>query len=221
MFVGHYAVALVIKKIEPKLNVGWIFFSVMLLDALLGVFVLLGIEKIIIPVNYEDIHYLAFEFPFSHGLMVALFWSALVFFVIWVLWKERVAAVKVAGLMAIAVFSHFLIDGIVHMEMPIIGENSAKIGFGLWNNLYIALGLEVLIVLFGLVIYFTAKSDSSLRAKVGMPLLLALLMFLTIGGQVFAPAPQDIVGPASTWIAGAFIFALIAYWLDQDVENRR
>ena len=51
MFVGHYAVSLALKKVEPKLNLGWTFFAVMLLDALLGLFVLLGIEKATIPAN--------------------------------------------------------------------------------------------------------------------------------------------------------------------------
>ncbi|MFC1978043.1 hypothetical protein ACFLWS_07275 [Chloroflexota bacterium] len=72
MFVGHYAVGLALKKVEPKLSLGWTFLTVMLLDAFLGLFVLLGIEKITIPPNYQELHYLTLEFPFSHGLVAAL-----------------------------------------------------------------------------------------------------------------------------------------------------
>lgn len=227
MFVGHYAAALAMKKVEPNLNVGWTFFSVMLLDGLLGVFVLLDIENVVVPVDYADLHYLTFEFPFSHGFAAAIFWSVLAFWVTSTLLKKKATALKIARLMAIAVFSHFLIDLIVHIpEMPLLGQDSVKVGFGLWHDLYLALGLEILITIAGLVFYFQAKPNCPLRAKIGMPLLIAVLAVLTVTGQALAPAPSDITGPALTWVAGTFLFAMIAYWLDiqtgpEEHRNRR
>jgi len=219
MFVGHYAVSLAIKKIEPKLNLGWTFLAVMLLDALLGFFVLFGIEKITIPSNYQELHYLTFEFPFSHGLVAALVYSGLSFAIIKWFWRGNANAIKVASLMAVAVFSHFLLDVIVHIpELPLLGNDSLKIGFGLWNNLWVALGLEVVITIVGLIIFF--KANPHRRAKIGIPILIGLLTLFTVGGQAFSPAPSNVAGPAISWVVMTFIIALIAFWIDKDVKSK-
>jgi len=221
MFVGHYAVSLVIKKVEPKLNLGWTFFAVMLLDALLGLFVLLGIEKATIPANYQDLHYLTFEFPFSHGLVAVLIWSGLTFVLFKWLWRRKTNATKISVLMAVAVLSHFLLDAIVHIsEIPLLAQDSLKIGLGLWNNLWAALGLEVLITLAGLCIYIKAKTKLRLRAKIGIPILIGFLILFTVGGQAFSPAPPNVAGPAASWIGMTIVIALIGYWLDKDIESK-
>lgn len=72
MFVGHLGVALGLKRAEPRLNLGLLCFATLLLDFLLGLFVLLGIEQVHVPATYAALHYLTFTFPFSHGLLAHL-----------------------------------------------------------------------------------------------------------------------------------------------------
>ena len=219
MFVGHYAMGMAMKKVEPKLNLGWTFLAVMLLDALLGLFVLLGLEKATIPENYQDLHYLKFEFPFSHGLVAALLWSGVTFVIFRWLWQEKPNVAKMAGLMAAAVFSHFILDFIVHIpEIPLLTQNSPKVGLGLWDNLWVALGVEVGITLVGLALYFRAKPVLTQRAKFGFPILIGGLILLSVGGQAFGPAPPNVTGPAINWIVMTVVIALIGFWLDKDVE---
>lgn len=218
MFVGHYAVGLVAKKVEPKLNLGWVFLAVMLPDALLGLFVLLGIEKVTIPVNYQDLRYLTFEFPFSHGLVAALLWSGLTFVFFNWLWRRNARATKMAALMAAAVFSHFLLDVIVHIpEIPLLAQDSLKIGLGLWHHLGVALGFETFITFMGLVIYLKANPNIRLRAKIGLPILIGFLILFTVGGQLFSPAPPNAASLAASWIVMTIIIALIGYWLEKGI----
>jgi hypothetical protein len=68
MLIGHLGVGKALKKWDPSLNLCWLFVSVLLLDLLLWVYILTGIEGIHIPHNYEKLHYLNFFFPYSHGL---------------------------------------------------------------------------------------------------------------------------------------------------------
>ncbi|NOX52312.1 MAG: hypothetical protein GXP16_17520 [Gammaproteobacteria bacterium] len=219
MLVGHYAVGLALKKVAPRLNLGWTFLAVMLLDALLGLFVLLGIEKALIPTNYHELHYLTFEFPFSHGLTATLFWASATFLIVKFLWRGNFSTTA-AIVMSVAVFSHFLLDVIVHIpEMPLAGENSYKVGFGLWNNLHLALGLEVFVTLVGLTLYLNTRPMMRRRSKIGVPILIGVLILMTVGGQAFAPAPTDVTGPAFSWIGTTLLIALIAYWLDKDIKS--
>lgn len=79
MFAGHLAAGLVLKKMERRLNLGWLFFAALFHDFLLGILVLSGLEQIHIPTDFAQTHYLTFTFPYSHGLVASIIWSALVF----------------------------------------------------------------------------------------------------------------------------------------------
>lgn len=48
---------------------------------------------------------------------------------------------------AAAVFSHFLLDFLVHIpELPLLGEASPKVGLGLWNQMPVASVVGILLV---------------------------------------------------------------------------
>ena len=79
MFVGHLGVGLTLKKIEPKINLGILFFASLFIDFLLGLFVLAGLEQVIVPNAYSQLHYLNFSFPYSHGLLAVVIWSLILF----------------------------------------------------------------------------------------------------------------------------------------------
>ena len=109
MFVGHLGVGLALKRAEPEVNLGLLFFAAMLLDVLLWVFVLLGIEQVHVPPNYEDLHYLLFTFPYSHGLAASLLWTALAFFLSkFILFHGKEWSTRGALIATAAVFSHFV-----------------------------------------------------------------------------------------------------------------
>jgi hypothetical protein len=88
MGVGHLAVALMLKRAEPRIKLGLLFFASVLSDFLLGVFYWLGFEHASIPAHYENAHSMSFSFPYSHGLVATLLWSAFVFLLARYLWRR-------------------------------------------------------------------------------------------------------------------------------------
>lgn len=84
VFIGHLGAGLALKKVAPELNPGLLLFAALFLDVLPGLFVLAGIEQIIVPVNYVQLHYLNFIFPWSHSLLATFIWSLLAFGVTYV-----------------------------------------------------------------------------------------------------------------------------------------
>ena len=77
MFAGHIGTALAIGRAERAVNVGVFIAAALLLDFLLWLFVLLGWESVAIPANFANAHQPEFVFPYSHGLLASLIWSAL------------------------------------------------------------------------------------------------------------------------------------------------
>ncbi|MFN8486213.1 MAG: hypothetical protein U0350_01395 [Caldilineaceae bacterium] len=217
MFVGHLAAGLALKKAEPRINLGILFFASLLADFLLGLFVLFGIEQVHVPANFADIHYLMFTFPYSHGLLASVLWSLLGFGVVQLLWRTKGAQKWRVGLViALAVFSHFLLDWIVHApELPLLGETSPKLGLGLWNHLGLALTLETGLVFVGLALYFQAVKPSRRVTQVGLVLLMLLVTIATVAGQAFSNTPPPPTGAALSWIIQPLLLGGVAYWLDQ------
>jgi len=218
MFAGHLAAGLVLKKMERRINLGWLFFAALFHDFLLGILILLGLEQMHIPANFAQTHYLTFTFPYSHGLAASMVWSALAFGITYAVlprWtsKER----KQAGLaIAMTVFSHFVLDWFVHIpELPLLGDDSPKIGLSLWNNLPLALGLEVGLVLISFIYYLSMVKPKTNLAKYGVASLMVLITVLTVTGQLFADTPPHANGAAMSWIFQPFLICGLAYWFDR------
>jgi hypothetical protein len=223
MFAGHLAAGLALKKAEPRANLGLLFFATLFSDFLLGLFVLFGIEQVHVPANFADIHYLTFTFPYSHGLLASLVWSLLAFLVVQQLWRPNGGQKWRVGLViALAVFSHFLLDWIVHVpELPLLGESSPKLGLGLWNHLSLALTLETCLVILGLALYFQAVKPSRHITQVGVVLLMLLVTITTVAGQAFSNTPPPPTGAALSWIIQPLILGGVAYWLDRQPHSAK
>ena len=143
MFVGHYGVAFAVKTPRNKIPLWVLFVAVQLLDFLWAPFVLLGIEKVrfvpgITATNALDLYYM----PYTHSLIGALFWSAVAFAIYKIGWRN-IASNSAALLVGFAVFSHWLLDLIVHRPDLSIYDDTMKVGFGLWNYRGIEFVLEI------------------------------------------------------------------------------
>src|SRR4030095_15664797 len=121
MFAGHIGVGLALGRVERRVNVGVFIAAALLLDAVLWLFVLLGWEAVTLPADFATTHQAAFVFPYSHGLLASMAWSALAATAAFVGYgRLGPARMRVAALVAAAVFSHWLLDAWVHRpEMPL------------------------------------------------------------------------------------------------------
>lgn len=212
--VGHLAVGLMLKRADPRVNLGLLFFAALLLDFLLGVFFWVGIEQAYIPANYQHLHYLTFSFPYSHSLAASLLWSGLVFLLAKVLWPKG-DGTKVAIPLGLAVFSHFILDVIVHVpEMPVLDRDSYKLGLGLWNRMGVALTLKMLLVALALASYLNRKEGGSVSGRYGILILMVVFSILTVVGMM-SSAPPSITGAAVSWVLAPVVLSEMAFWLDR------
>jgi membrane-bound metal-dependent hydrolase YbcI (DUF457 family) len=157
MFVGHYGVSFAAKSIEKRIPLWLLFIAVQLVDVLWAIFVLLGIEKVrIVPgitaSSPLDLYYM----PYTHSLVGALFWSALAFRSCQLF--PRLKGGRTGLIVAAAVFSHWVLDLIVHRPDLALYDNTLKMGFGLWNYRVPAFILEIALLAGGAMLYLRTAS---------------------------------------------------------------
>jgi membrane-bound metal-dependent hydrolase YbcI (DUF457 family) len=172
MFAGHIATGLAIRARVPKAPAIAIFLGVVLLDLLFSVLVWAGIERVtptpgVAPGARNDF------IDWSHSLGMALVWSALFALPFAKRGRAVVAAV------ALAVFSHFLLDLPMHpQDLALYPYAATHLGFGLWQRLPVGWWfIEGALAVLGCGYYWVRARDSKTfggRAGWAAALVLAL-----------------------------------------------
>lgn len=214
MFVGHYAVALALKKFEKRVSLGVLFLAVQFVDILFMPFVLLGIERMnIVPDFTQSTHFELEYMPLTHSLLGSAFWAVLAYIVFrWVLFKDR----SVALVLALAVFSHWILDLITHTpDLPLWSDDSIKLGLGLWNNAAATFALEAIFLVAALWLYLQTTCASATLGKYGMGVFVALLILINIF-NIYGPPPQGGKMEMAIMALSAYVlFGAVAFWLDR------
>jgi len=217
MFIGHYSAALVLKRVEKNASLGWLFLAVQFVDILFFPLVLLGIERLNIVENFTQSTHFELEFmPYTHGLVGSLILAVVTYVVFWILpAKEEVNKKRVALVMAAAVFSHWVMDLIVHTpDLPLLGDNSPKLGFGLWNNALITFILEAVLLVAGVWLYLRGTKARTVTGKYSMMIFVAVLIVVNFF-NIFGPPPENLNFLAIFALVSYFAFGGIAFWLDR------
>lgn len=217
MFIGHYGIALVLKKAYNGLSIGWLFIAVQLVDIVWTILVLLGVEKVaIVPgitkVNPLDFYY----YPYTHSLIAFFFWSFLVFIICYFIKnKSGLSRFKFGLILAFVVFSHFLLDVITHRpDIPLAGEESVKIGFGLWNHVAFSYILEAVIFIVGFWLYFKSGLLKTTKRKAAFLIFAVSLLVLNLINLLGSP-PSDTNIVALSGLSLYIVIALFGFWIDK------
>ena len=214
MFVGHYAASLALKKFEKRASLGVLFLAVQFVDILFFPLVLLGIERINIVENFtQSTHFELDYMPYTHSLLASMLWAGAAYVLFrWVIVKKN----SVALIVALAVFSHWLFDLVVHTpDLPLWSDASVKLGFGLWNSAIATYALEAIILLAALWVYLRSTSATTAVGKYGMTVFV-ILLFLVNVVNIFGPLQGDSkLILAITALTSYFLFAAVAFWLDK------
>jgi hypothetical protein len=222
MFAGHIGAALAIGRAERRINIGALVFAALFIDFALWLFVLLGWESVVIPADYISTHQPVFDFPYSHSLLAIIVWSALAGIVTF-LWYPRLKEPKLraAAFVALAVFSHWLLDDVVHVAgLPLAGAGSPKVGLGLWQNMPVALVVEGLILVIGLGL-FLDRSSLSLARKFLLALLSLVTLVFTVVGMTIAPPPPSVTAMAASSVVTVLVVSALAGWLGRRPHEGR
>ena len=211
MFAGHIGAALLIGRAERRINLGVLVLAALLLDVMLWIFILLGWESVVIRADFATTHQPEFIFPYSHSLLAAIISSALAGAATF-LWYPQMNVLKLrAGVcVASAVLSHWLLDALVHIpELPLVGDDSIKVGLGMWNRMPVALSIEALITVAGLCLFLVGNPISRTR-KFWLTAGAFSLMAFTAAGMTVAPPPPSAMTMASSSLATIIAVCVLA-----------
>lgn len=217
MFLGHYGVALALKRAEPKVSLGTLFLATELLDLLWGAFILLGWEHARIGPGLTPVNPLEFtDYPISHSLLGALAW-AVAGAVAYYSWPTRDTSRhwQASALVGVAVLSHWPLDLVVHLpDLTLAGAGTPALGLGLWRSIPGTLAVEFLTLLAGTVAYVTSRSHRHPLRPVRLGLVLIILVG-TYLASLFGPPPPDLRTVAVSGIAFIVVLALLGAWADR------
>src|SRR5262249_14771479 len=190
MFIGHYSVSFAGKAVEKRLPLWLLFIAVQFIDVLWGVFILLGIEKARIVHGFTasndlDLYYM----PYTHSLAGVLVWSAAAY--VFCQMVPRFRGRRTGLILGAAVFSHWVLDLIVHVPDLALYYSVGKMGFGLWNYRVPAFVLEIALLFGGAA--WLARTVTRKGRLIGYLIFLAVVQF---AGTFLLPQPTSSQGEA-------------------------
>ena len=216
MFIGHYALGLAAKRAAPRTSLGTLFVAPTLADLLWPVFLLLGWEHAhVVPGPNPFLTLWLDDYPISHSLLTLAAFGALFGF----FYRSRTGDRRAAVVLGLLVVSHWVLDFITHRPDEPLYPGGPELGLGLWNWPAATLVVETLMLLAGVVIYLRttrARDRIGRWGFWGMILLLAGSYYATL----FAPAPTDMRAVAIFGIIFAWLYVLLAWWVDRHREPK-
>jgi hypothetical protein len=116
------------------------------------------------------------------------------------------------------VFSHWMLDLIAHPRDLPIYDNTAKVGFGLWNYRDLEFVLEIALLALGIVLYLARNAIPAIRKGAAIVFGIALVVIQI--GDTYVPrtALSDKATALGVWIFYT-LFVLIA-WLVEKIGAR-
>jgi hypothetical protein len=211
MFIGHYAVALAAKRVDPKIPLWTMFISVQLLDLIWPILLLMGVEHVRIDPGNTAVTPLDFyDYPITHSLVTVVGFSVAATLVFYISRRKLTSSLVVGG----GVLSHWILDAVVHRpDLPIVPGGQLNVGLGLWNSIPGTIVVELGLMAVGTALYL-ASTDA--RTRTGLLAFWSLIVFL-VGvwiANLFGPPPPDVTTLAFSALA---LWLLIpwAYWIDR------
>jgi len=202
LFVGHYAAALAAKAIEPRAPLWALVAGAQLVDIGWAGLVMAGVEKIRfdpgLPGSSLDLYFM----PYTHSLPAAVAWAI----VAMLLWRILVTASwRVCALIGLVVFSHWILDFLVHRPDLELWFGGAKVGLGAWNYPVQEAMLEMGLIALSGAAWLWSRGRHHQAAGTG----LLFLLFLSVLGVV-----ASLTEPAGSTFAygrtALVIFLLVA-----------
>jgi hypothetical protein len=160
--------------------------------------------------NALDLYYM----PYTHSLLGVLCWSALAYAVCQFIPALR--GKRTGLILAAAVFSHWILDLIVHRPDLSLYDSVGKMGFGLWNYRGAAFALEMAVLLCGAAMLYRTATH-----KVRLAGFVVLLVALQIFGTFFFPPPPSDHAAAISALVSYVVLALGAWWVDRGEPQPR
>lgn len=185
MFIGHYAAAFAAKAIEPRAPLWTYIAAAQLVDIGWAALVIGGVEQVRIDPSLAgtplDLHHM----PWTHSLPAAVVWSLAAALLSGAVLKLPRRAALAIGLV---VFSHWLLDLLVHRPDLALWPGGQKVGFALWDMPVLEATVEM--GLLGLAAAaWTARRPAHARLTPALAFIAVLVALQCL--PLLMPAPTD------------------------------
>lgn len=201
MFAGHYAAAFAAKAIEPKTPLWTLAAGCQLIDIGWSSLIMAGVEHASANPALMGSTLVLYDMPWTHSLPGAILWSAAAALICLALLRLSAFASALVGL---TVFSHWLLDLIVHRPDLLLYPGGPKVGFALWNYPVPEQALEIgLIAVFGAVWVASRKGQG--RSAWPAILFIAFLVGLQIVAMLMPPPAGPIAAQQGLVILAIYL----------------
>lgn len=214
MFLGHYGIAFAAKRAAPRTSLGALTFAAQFLDELWPLLLLVGLEQVRIVPGLMDANALDFvHYPFSHSLLMAAIWGALIGVAYFAIRRDGRGALVLGAL----VVSHWLLDVPMHRpDLPLWPGSGTLVGFGAWNSVALTLVIELAFFATGLALYVRATRARDRIGRWGLWAMVALLILFFMGGTLGPPPPSE--RAIAFGALGVWLFVPWGWWVDRHRE---
>lgn len=215
MFLGHFALGLALKRVEPNVSLATAFLAGQLADTLWPVLVLAGVEHVTIAPGDTAVTPLRFDsYPWSHSLLTLALLGALFGAVYFARTRRGRAAVLLGGLVA----SHWVLDFVAHKpDMPLTPWSSEKLGLGLWHSVGATLVVEVLLLAAGVALALRSTRARDGIGRWGLAGFIALLVVI-YAGSLLGPPPPDVQTLGVMSLVLPLVLLPVVAWIDRHRE---
>ncbi len=216
MFLGHYALGLAAKRVEPRLSLPVLLAAPQVLDLLWPVVVLAGIEHVEVAPGDTAFTPLRFvSYPWSHSLVMAIVWGVAFGAIV----RARGASARAAGIVAALVVSHWVLDVASHRpDMPVWPGGGPLLGLGLWRSVPATLVVELGMYAAGVALYARATRS---KDRTGTWAYVGLVGFLLAAyvANLLGPPPPSATAVAASALA-LWLIPLWGVWIERHREAR-
>ena len=166
--LGHLAPGFAAKSVSPKVPL-WVFLIAgETNDLLYFLFSSAGIEpKAAIAVMdfNQGVKYLTpVSNPWSHGFFMSMIWAMVAAAIAFLFYRDR----RTSSVIGLVVFSHWILDFLMHSNLPLFFDGSPQVGLGLENSgtgFLFMTGLDLLLLAAGIAIYFRARKRTTQETR--------------------------------------------------------
>jgi len=204
MFVGHLAVGLTGKRIEPKISLGTWILAALLADMIVFPLLIAGIERFR-ALPGVTANRMVGDMPYSHSLLMDVVWAGLFAGAYFIGRRDP----RGAWLLFAAVLSHWVLDFVSHRpDMLLAPGTNAVFGLGLWNSIPATLMVEGGLWILAIIIYVRATRPNKRAGTYAFWIGIVLLALTWYGNITSGMDPN----PVHAGISGLIFFSLVAAW---------
>ena len=158
--IGHLAPGFAAKSVTPQVPIWVLLLAGETNDILYFLFSSIGIEQkaVITVMDFtQGVKYLTpGSNPWSHGLFMSMIWAMIAAAIAFLFYRDH----RTSAVIGLVVFSHWLLDFLMHSNLPLFFDGSPLVGLGLENSgggfLFMTV-LDLVLLAAGIAIYFRAR----------------------------------------------------------------